>query len=166
MTGAASTKAPVMPRPLRMLRRETFSTLMWRSKPRSLSGFAMMFMSHSRRCEMDCVLDALVAAAAADVTGHRFADLVMRRLRVLVQERCRLHDLAYLAVAALRDIHLAPRLLHRMVAGRVEAFDGGDFTPDDVVDRRDAGTHRLLVDHHGAGAAECLTAAEFRAGQS
>ena len=44
ITGAASTKPPARPRPFRMLRRETFSTLMWRSKPRSLLGLVMMFM--------------------------------------------------------------------------------------------------------------------------
>src|SRR6266478_7392590 len=115
---------------------------------------------------MHCVFDTLVTAAAADVTGHRFAYLVVVRFRVLVQKRRRLHDLAHLAVAALRDIHLAPRLLNRVIAGGVEAFDGRDLAADDVGYRSDAGTHGLLVDHDGAGAAERLATAEFGAGQS
>src|SRR3954471_6634023 len=99
-----------------MLRRETFSTRMFFSKPRSFLGLSMKFMSHSRRCEMDCVLDALIAAAAADVARHGLADLVVRRLGVFHQQRCGLHDLAGLAEAALGDVDLAPGLLYRVIA--------------------------------------------------
>src|SRR5215475_5864201 len=98
---------------------------------------------------MHRVFDALVAAAAADVTGHRDTDLIVGWFRILIQKRRRLHDLTYLAEAALRDIHLAPRLLNRVIAGGVEAFDGRDLAADDVFYRGDAGTHRLFVDHHG-----------------
>src|SRR5882724_7980067 len=115
---------------------------------------------------MHGIFDALVAATAADVTGHRFAYLVVVRFRVLVQKRRRLHDLAHLAVAALRDIHLAPRLLNRVIAGGVEAFDGRDLAAADIGYRGDAGAHGLLVDNDGTGAAERLAAAEFGAGQS
>jgi len=114
---------------------------------------------------MHRVFDALVTAAAADVTGHRGSDLIVGRFRVLGQKCRRLHDLAHLAEAALRDIHLAPRLLNRVIAGGVEAFDGRDLPADDIVHRCDAGTYRLFVDHHGAGAAKRLAAAEFGAGQ-
>src|SRR5215475_3402902 len=102
---------------------------------------------------MHRVFDALVTAAAADVTGHRGSDLIVGRFRVLGQKCRRLHDLAHLAEAALRDIHLTPRLLDRVIAGRVEAFDGRDLTADDIVHRGDA------------GAAKRLAAAEFGAGQ-
>ena len=44
ITGAASTNPPASPRPFRMLRRETLSTLMYRSKPRSFLGLVRMFM--------------------------------------------------------------------------------------------------------------------------
>src|SRR5882724_1330853 len=115
---------------------------------------------------MHGIFDALVAAAAADVTGHGFADLVVGRLRIFVQKGRRLHDLAGLAIAALRDVDLTPSLLNRMIAGRVHSFDGGDLAADDVGDRRYAGAHRLLVDHDSAGTAERLAAAEFGADQS
>src|SRR5215510_7761118 len=102
MTGAASTNPPASPRVFRMLRRETFSILMCFSKPRSLLGLVRIFMSHPRRCEVNGVFDPLVAAAATDVARHGFADLVVRRLWVFRQQRGGLHDLAGLAIAALR----------------------------------------------------------------
>src|SRR4051812_27689013 len=154
-----------MPSPFRMLRRETFSTRMCFSKPRSFRGLSMKFMSHSRRCEMDCVLDALVAAAAADVARHRLADLVVRGFRIVHQKRSRLHDLAGLAEAALGNVDLAPGLLDRVIAVRMQSLDRGDLASGDVVDRRDAGAHGFLVDDDGAGAAQGLATAEFGAGQ-
>ena len=122
-------------------------------------------MSHPRRSEMHGVFDALVAATAADVAGHGLADLVARGFWIVHQQRRRLHDLAGLAEAALRDVELAPGLLYRVIAGRVQPFDGGDVAAGGVGNRGDAGAHRLLVDDDGAGAAQRLAAAEFGAGQ-
>ena len=67
---------------------------------------------------MDGVFDALVSAAAADVARHRLPYLVVGRFWIFHQERGRLHDLTGLAIAALRNIQLAPSLLNWMVAGR------------------------------------------------
>src|SRR5437879_5379295 len=108
ITGAAKTKPPASPRPFRMLRRETLSTLTYRSKPRSFLGLVRIFMSHPRRCKMDRVFDALVAAAPADIPGQGFADLVVRRFWIIHQQRRCLHDLAGLAKAALRHVELPP----------------------------------------------------------
>ena len=115
---------------------------------------------------MDRVFDALITAAAADVARHRFAYLIVRRFRILYQQRGRLHDLADLAKAALRDVELAPGLLNRVVTRWMKAFDRRDLPIDHVGNRRDAGAYRLLVDDHGARAAKRLAAAIFRAGQS
>src|ERR1700742_4310721 len=115
---------------------------------------------------MDRVFDALVTAAAADVARHRFAYLVVGRFWIFRQKRSGLHDLASLAIAALRDIELAPGLLHGVIAGGVEAFDGRDFPADYVGNRGDARAHRLLVDDNGAGATEGLAAPEFGTRQS
>ena len=71
---------------------------------------------------MDGVFDALVTAAAADVARHRLAYLVVGGFWIFHQQRRRLHDLAGLAKAALRDIELAPGLLHRVIAGRDEGL--------------------------------------------
>src|SRR5271155_5058526 len=58
--------------------------------------------------------DLTVSAAAADVAVHVGDDLFARRLGVLRQQVRRLHDLAGLAVAALRHLHGDPGLLQRM----------------------------------------------------
>src|SRR5215472_3670928 len=170
MTGAASTKPPAIPTPFSTVRRETFSTLIARmdcSKPRIFFGFVMIFMrSHSRRCEMDGVFDALVSAAAADVARHRVPYLIAGRFWILDQQRDRLHDLTSLAIAALRNVQLAPGLLNRMVAGQVKAFDRRDLPADHIGNRRDAGADGVLIDHNRAGAAERLAAAKFGACQA
>lgn len=115
---------------------------------------------------MNRVFDALITAAAADVAGHRFANLIVVGLGIFGQQGSGLHDLTGLAIAALRDIDLAPGLLNRMIAGGMQAFDGDDLTSDNVGNRGDAGAYCLFIDHHGAGSAERLAAAEFRAGQA
>jgi hypothetical protein len=108
----------------------------------------------------------LVSAAAADIARHRFAYLIVVGFRIFHQQGSGLHDLAGLAITALRDIHLAPGLLDRVIAGGMETFDGRDFPVDHVGDRGDAGAYRLLVHNNGACTAESLAAAEFRARQS
>ena len=67
---------------------------------------------------LDGRADALIGAAAADVAGHRRVDLGVGRMRLLGEERRRLHDLPDLAVAALGDVGRDPRALHRDGSGR------------------------------------------------
>src|SRR5687768_11595978 len=57
--------------------------------------------------------DARIGAAAADA-GHRLVDVLVARMRVAPQQRHRSHDLAALAIAALRHLVIDPRLLHRV----------------------------------------------------
>src|SRR6267378_8430147 len=114
---------------------------------------------------MDRVFDALVTAAAADVARHRFAYLVVGGFWVFHQQRGGLHDLAGLAIAALRDISLAPGLLNGVIARGMKAFDCRDLA-DHVGNRGDAGAHGLLINNNSACAAESLAAAKFRARQS
>src|SRR3954452_3704254 len=166
MIGAASTKLPARPRPFRILRRDMFSTLIAFSKPRSLFELVMTFMSHPRGREMDGVFDALIATAAADIARHRLANLIMRRLGIVDQQRGRLHDLACLAKSALRNVDLAPGLLHRMIAVRMQAFDGRHLAIGHVGDGGDAGAHCIIVNDYGAGPAQCLATAELGAGQT
>ena len=71
----------------------------------------------SRRA-VDGRADALVGAAAADVAGHRGVDVGVGGLRLRGEQRRGRHDLAGLAVAALRHVELDPGLLHRMAAVR------------------------------------------------
>ena len=115
---------------------------------------------------MHCVFDALVTAAAADVAGHRFNYLIVGRFWILYQQRGRLHDLADLAITALRDVELSPSLLNRMIAGRVKAFDGGDLAAVHVGNRGDAGACRFLADDDGTRAAQRHAAAILGPGQA
>src|SRR5260370_29312656 len=94
---------------------------------------------------MDRVFDALVSSAAADVARHRFAYLIACGFWIFHEECCGLHDLAGLAIAALRDISLAPSLLHGMIAGGVKALDRRHLATDHIGNRRDTGAHRLLI---------------------
>src|ERR1700730_16652720 len=114
---------------------------------------------------MHSIFDPLVTAAAADVAGHRFNYLIVGRFWILYQQRGRLHDLPGLAIAALRDVELSPSLLNRMIAGSVEAFDGGDLAADHVGNRGDAGSCRFLIDDDGTRAAQPLAPAILGAGQ-
>src|ERR1700742_3002671 len=110
---------------------------------------------------MDRVFDALVTAATADVTRHRFAYLIVVGFGIFREQCGGLHDLAGLAIAALRNVDLAPGLLNWMIPGRMKPFDRGDLAVDDVGNRGDAGANSLLVDDDSAGAAERLAASEF-----
>ena len=134
------------------------SSFSWRPPQAFASGRCAAADVHRRA-------DALVGAAAADV-GHRRVDVGVARLRVLPEQRRRRHDLARLAVAALRHVELRPGLLHRVRAVARQALDG-----DDPVGRPSA-AHRhaqercdLAVDVHGAGAALRDAAAVLGAGE-
>src|SRR4029077_14428550 len=118
-------------------------------------------MSRSCGGRLDGGGDALIAAAAADISAHRAVDLVCGRVLVGGEQRCGLHDLAGLAIAALRHIQGTPRLLYRMISARVEAFDGYHRAAGDIVYRGDAGAGGLAVDMDGAGAAERHPTAVF-----
>src|SRR5574341_230324 len=109
--------------------------------------------------------DLVVGAAAADIALHVLDDLRARGFLVLRQERGRGHDLARLAVAALRRLLGNPRFLQRMVGRGRQSFDGRDLLPGDRRDRRDARARRLAVDVHGAGAALGDAAPELGAGE-
>src|SRR5262244_2446010 len=104
-------------------------------------------------CHVHRGADALIGAAAADV-GHGVVDILIGRLRLLLQERRRGHDLPGLAVTALRDVERRPRLLDGVRAGGRETLDGDDpIRRLHAADGKDAGAHDLVVDVHRAGAA-------------
>src|SRR5258708_173290 len=66
------------------------------------------------RRQLDCRSNSLVSSAPADVAGHSIINILVRRMRLALQQRNRLHDLPGLAISALRRIHLNPRFLDGM----------------------------------------------------
>src|SRR3954471_8114529 len=134
------------------------------TKLRRLSlGMTCLFMASPSgvRCGVDCLADLLKGPATANI-GDGLVDVLVGRLRLLLEKGCDRHDHAALAIAALRHVVGHPGLLHlvqRAVAG--ESFDRGDLLADGFADRDAAGAHRNPVDMHGAGAALCNAASIF-----
>src|SRR5258706_11160777 len=114
---------------------------------------------------LDSLADAHISTAAADVPRHGFVDVAVGRVRLRREQRRCGHDLAGLAVAALRHLQRDPGLLD-LPAGRrlAHGLDGDDLLPRDRSYGGDAGAGPCAVDVHGAGAAKRGAAAEFRAG--
>src|SRR6185312_6396582 len=110
----------------------------------------------------DRLLDTTVGHAAAEVAVHVSDDLGLGRIVVLREQRRGLHDLAGLAVAALRDLLGDPGDLQRMVAA--EAFDGGDLLAHRVLRRGLAGAHGGAIEMYRTGAAQSGAATELRPG--
>ena len=129
------------------------------------------FITHSPRCagslrrhESPCGC-ASRCAQRHKLPAIASIDVGVGRLRLLLQQRGRGHDLARLAVAALRYVEIDPSLLQRMQRSvctrqtfdrRHRAFGGGDRAER-------ARAHRLAVDPHRARAALADAAAVFRA---
>src|SRR5271163_2713641 len=154
-TLTASTRPVVESKPFRTPRRLTFSM------DEEATSRMCLVMSRSRGL-LDGGADALIGATSTDVAVHDAIYIGIRGMRRLFQERRGLHDLAGLTIAALRHIQRAPSLLERVIAFRIEAFDGGDSLAVDVADRRNAGSYGFAVDVDGAGAARGHPAAKFR----
>src|SRR5215475_1523381 len=123
-------------------------------------------MSRSCSSRLDGGGDPLIAAAATDVAAHGVVDLALRRVFVGSEQRSGLHDLAGLAIAALRDIQGAPSLLHRMVPLRIEAFDRDHRTAGDIAYSGDAGAARFAVDMNRASPAQRHATAVFSPGEA
>ena len=80
-------------------------------------------------------------------------DVIARRVRVYRQQLGCLHDLAGLAVTALRYLFSDPGLLQRVAAVGRQAFDCLDRLPVDIGHRRLARLDRLAVHMNRARAA-------------
>src|SRR5215510_5323820 len=114
---------------------------------------------------LDGGADTRIRAAAADVPGHGTVDVRIARLGVGGEQRACRHDLAGLAVPALRHVEREPGGLDFLAGGGgADGFDGDDPLADHRRNRRDARPRRLPVDVNGAGAAKGRAAAELRAG--
>src|ERR1700722_15355576 len=111
-------------------------------------------------------MDALIATAAADVAVHGVVDLLVGRRRSFRQQGGRLHDLAGLAVAALRHTYVSPGYLDRMFAFGVETFDCDHGFARYVRHGNSARADRVAVEMNRAGSTKRDAAAEFRSSQA
>src|SRR5258708_2697622 len=115
---------------------------------------------------MDRTTNADIGAATADIGNA--VDVGIGGIGLFLEQSRRRHDLARLAIAALRDIFGDPGGLHRMkltVSG-CETLASGDVLAGYACHGDRAGAHRNAVDVNRAGAALRDAATEFRAGQS
>src|SRR6185312_3666827 len=78
------------------------------------SSFAFSRCLDTARCAPDRRLHSIEGHASAQCTVHRLADLGVTWVRVPVEQCLCRHDLAVLAISALRGLLLDPRLLERM----------------------------------------------------
>jgi hypothetical protein len=81
---------------------------------------------------MNRFTDFPVRAAPANVSAHRFINIGIRRMRLPDEEGCGRHDLAGLAVTALRHIQFEPGLLNRMGAVRGKTLNRSHGFPGDI----------------------------------
>jgi hypothetical protein len=104
-----------------------------------------------------------IGAAAAQIV-ERLVDLNVGRVRDALQQIDHGHDLAGLAIAALRDILIDPRLLNRVQRVAIgQPLDRHHRATGDRRHRHDAGPRDRAIDMHRARPANTAPASEFRA---
>src|SRR5688500_9714603 len=98
--------------------------------------------------------DPVVSAAAAEVCGECLAYIVLARAWIAIEQRLGAHDHAVDAIAALGGLLADEGALQRVQpVDCAEPFQRRDLGAGERADRGHAGTHRLAVDQHRAGAA-------------
>src|SRR5258708_4658895 len=137
------------------------------TKARRVGGGVWVIAASSHACRgVDCLAHLLEGAAAADI-GDGFVDVLVGRLRLLLEKRSHRHDHSGLAISALRNVVVDPGLLdfvQRAVGG--QTFDRGDLFAAGFADQYATGAHRNDVDMDRAGPALCYAATVFGAGQA
>src|ERR1700722_8671634 len=98
------------------------------------------------RSALDSAEDARIGPAPADVAIHVANNVITARIFVAREQRRSLHDLAGLAVAALRHLQINPGFLQRMIAVGRKAFDRGDILARHHRNRSLAGTHGTAIE--------------------
>src|SRR5207249_1056116 len=84
-------------------------------------------MASTSRCALNRPPNPLVCAATANDAGHLIIDLLDRGMRCLRKQRCSSHDLPGLAIPALWDLFVNPRLLQGNLDFLFQSFNGGDI---------------------------------------
>ncbi len=105
--------------------------------------------------------DAGVGTATAEISGHRRVDICVSWLVLLPEKGRRTHDLAGLAIPALRDVELNPRRLQRVGTCPGKTFNSRDLLLANGGHRGQATADRFAVDMNGAGTAHSHTTPEL-----
>src|SRR5579862_6176481 len=110
--------------------------------------------------------DLRVSGAAAEIAGQIMLDVLVARVRMLLQELMHHEDEARRAEAALECAAIDEGLLHdRQRAVGIERFNGGDALAVDPRREIKAAGNRLVVDQDGATTAKPLPTTLARAEQ-
>src|SRR5262249_39588653 len=117
-----------------------------------LCKLPISLLRHLCRSRMDCSANARIGSATTQIAGHHLVDLLVRRLGDQFKKRDRLHDLAGLAVAALRNLVFDPSRQNRVLVSIRQPFDRDHRLAGDAADFRLTGTDSLSVYLDGAGA--------------
>jgi hypothetical protein len=111
--------------------------------------------------------DLAIAGAAAEIAGQTALDLVVCRVRLLIQQCARRHDHAGNAKAALHRAFVNEGLLHRIKpAGAFEPFNRDNLVPVGLAGQNQTGVHRAAVEQNRARAALAFATAFLGAGQA
>src|SRR5580704_9150191 len=102
---------------------------------------------------MDRLANTRVGSATTEVPTHRSIDFRIARVRCMLQQGGGRHDLACLAVAALRHVDRLPGHLYRMQAIRGKPLNGCDRLTTDAAHRRHAGADGVASNDHSASPA-------------
>jgi hypothetical protein len=113
---------------------------------------------------VDRLTDAAICAATTDIPLHGNIDIGIGRFWGAADQGHGAHDLAGLAVTALRHLFIDPGLLYGFRQGIAgQSFDGCDFLSCHCGDRKAAGPDGITGKVNGTGAALGDAAAEFSA---
>src|SRR5437588_10522061 len=108
----------------------------------------MRAAGHGLHCAFDCALHPEVGHTPAQRAVHRFADLGISWMWILVQQGLRSDDLSVLTEAALWRLFINPGLLHGMQPAALrKSCERRDFTFDGR-NRRDTGKYRRTIDDY------------------
>src|ERR1700748_1138229 len=95
---------------------------------------------------MNCLTNAEVGSAAADVTDHRVINLRVLGRFVCREQSSGRHDLAGLAISALMNLLRDPRLLDGVLSVRAQSLNCEDSVSYGALDGGLAGTDGLSIE--------------------
>src|SRR4029453_5105738 len=114
----------------------------------------VIFAAHSRRRIQYCLLNLVVTAAAAQITGQVGADLLYRRSRIFFQKALGAQNKSGRAIRTLKSVMIDKGLLNRMeFTGITQSLDGHDRLAFSQRREQKTRAYRLAIQKHGACAA-------------